>query len=712
MAETISLKVAEATSRDVGRGIARLDPEDMKGIGASVGDIISLTGKKKTVAKVMPAYAEERGKKIIQVDGIIRENGQIGLDEKVKVEKIEAKPAIKVTLAPLTISSLRGDSDTKYIGRLLEGLALVAGDRVRANLFGTRSCDFRVLDTRPEDAVLIQPATLIKIKIEEVAEKRRGLKVSYEDVGGLNKQLQRVRELVELPLRYPQVFDRLGIEAPKGIFLYGPPGCGKTLLARTVANETDAYFTSISGPEIMGKFYGESEARLRSIFEDAQANAPAIIFLDEIESIAPKREEMGAEKQVERRVVAQLLALMDGLQARGQIVVIGATNLPNIVDPALRRPGRFDRELEIPIPDKNGRLDILHIHSRGMPLAKDVDLEKLASITHGFVGADLESLAREAAMTCLRKILPKVDFELADIPYELLLELEVTMDNFMEALKEIEPSAIREVFVEVPDVKWEDVGGLEEVKKRLVEAIEWPLQYPELFKKADTNPPKGILLYGSPGTGKTLLAKAVANVSEVNFITIKGPQLVSKFVGESEKGIRDIFRKAKQASPCILFFDEIDSIVPKRSGADSTHVTERVISQFLTEMDGIEELKGVVVLGATNRLDIVDSAVIRPGRFDLLLELPIPDEKTRLDIFKIHTKEKPLHKEIELKELVDKTDKFTGADIESIARSASILAIRDVIDKGKGTIIEDELKKFTIRKKHFEKAIKSVKKED
>ena len=710
MAETITLKVAEARSRDVGRGIARLDPKDMERLGVSVGDVISLTGKKKTVVKVMPAYAEDRGKKIIQIDGIVRENGQIGLDEKVKVEKIDAKSATKITLAPLTVSSLRGDSDTRYIGRLLEGLPLVAGDRVRANLFGTRSCDFKVLDTAPKNAVLIQPTTLIKMKTEEVAEKRRGLKVSYEDIGGLSKQIQRVRELIELPLKYPQVFERLGIEAPKGIFLHGPPGCGKTLIARAVANETDAYFTSISGPEIMGKFYGESEARLRSIFEDAQANAPAIIFLDEIESIAPKREEMGAEKQVERRVVAQLLALMDGLQSRGQIVVIGATNLPNIVDPALRRPGRFDRELEIPIPDKNGRLDILQIHSRGMPLAKDVDLEKLASITHGFVGADLESLAREAAMVCLRKILPKVDFELADIPYELLLELEVAMDNFMEALKEIDPSAIREVFVEIPDVKWEDVGGLGDAKKRLMEAIEWPLKYPELFKKSNTNPPKGILLYGPPGTGKTLVAKAVANESEVNFISIKGPQLISKFIGESEKGIREIFRKAKQASPCILFFDEIDSIVPRRSGGDSTHVTERVISQFLTEMDGMEELKGVVILGATNRLDIIDPAVLRPGRFDSLLELPVPDENSRLDIFKIHTKGKPLDKDVDLKELVNKTDKFTGAEIESIARSASILAIRELIEKEKGAPDKKAIEGFSIKKKYFEEAIKTIKK--
>ena len=460
----------------------------------------------------------------------------------------------------------------------------------------------------------------------------------------------------------------------------------------------------------MGKFYGESEARLRSIFEDAQANAPAILFLDEIESIAPKREEMGAEKQVERRVVAQLLALMDGLQERGQVVVIGATNLPNIVDPALRRPGRFDRELEIPIPDKNGRLEILQIHTRGMPLAEDVDLEKLASITHGFVGADLESLAREAAMVCLRKILPRVDFELADIPYELLLELKVAMNNFMEALKEIEPSAIREVFVEVPDVKWEDVGGLEDVKRRLMEAIEWPLKYPDLFSKANTNPPKGILLYGPPGTGKTLVAKAVANESEVNFISIKGPQLISKFIGESEKGIREIFRKAKQASPCILFFDELDAIVPIRSGGDVTHVTERVISQFLTEMDGMEELKGVVILGATNRLDIIDPAVLRPGRFDLLLELPIPDEKTRLEIFKIHTKGKPLDKSVDLKELTKEADKFTGAEIEAVARIASISAIREFVESQRGKVIKEKLKEFTIKKKHFDKAIKAIKK--
>jgi transitional endoplasmic reticulum ATPase len=712
-AQSIILKAAEARGQDVGRGITRLDPKDMDKIKASVGDIIELEGKRKTVAKVMPAYIEERDKGIIQMDGITRENGQIGLDEKVKIKKVDYKPATKIILTPMTVSSLREDRDTRYIGRLLEGLPLHKGDRVRANLFGTRSCDFRVVATIPKDtAVIIKPNTLIVIKDEEVPERRGGLRVSYEDIGGLDKETQRIREMIELPLKYPQVFERLGIEPPKGVFLHGPPGCGKTLIARAVANETDAYFTSISGPEIMGKYYGESEGRLRSLFNDAQANAPAIIFLDEIESIAPKREEMGAEKQVERRVVAQLLALMDGLESRGQVIVLAATNIPNAVDPALRRPGRFDRELSIPIPDKNARLDIIQIHTRGMPLSGDVDLEKLASITHGYVGADLEALAREAAMTALRKILPKIDFELADIPYETLLELEVMTDDFMEALKEVGPSAIREVFVEVPDVKWEDVGGLGDIKGKLREAVEWPLKYPEIFAKARTNPPKGILLYGSPGTGKTLIVKAVANESEINFISISGPSLMSKYIGESERGVREVFRKAKQASPCILFFDEIDSLVPMRGGGgNTTHVTERVISQFLTELDGIEELKGVVVLAATNRLDIIDPAILRAGRFDLILELPVPDQKARLEIFKIHTEGKPLDKNVSLKELTQKTEGWTGADIEAIVRRASMQAVKGFIEKHKEGYIEKEIKRFDITKEHFDEAIKSMRKQ-
>jgi transitional endoplasmic reticulum ATPase len=515
-ADTIILKVKEALPKDVGRAIARIDPEDMKRLGFEVGEIIEITGKRQTPARVMPCYVEERNKGIIQIDGITRENAQIGIDEKMRIQKVEVRPASKITLAPLSVSGLlQKDKDIRYIGSIIEGLPLTTGDRVRATLFGSRYCDFKVLDTLPDGAVLVGPTTLIRME-SKGGNEPHGVKISYEDIGGLTTQIQRIREMIELPLKYPEVFERLGISAPKGVFLYGPPGCGKTLIARAVANETEAYFTHISGPEIMGKFYGESEARLRSVFEDAQKHAPSIIFIDEIDSIAPKREEMGGEKQVERRVVAQLLSLMDGLESRGQVIVIAATNIPNVIDPALRRPGRFDREISIPIPDRNSRLEILHIHTRGMPLAEDarpptkdfgggVNLEKLADITHGFVGADLEALAREAAMSALRKILPKIDFEMADIPYETLLKLEVTMDNFLEAMKEVEPSAIREFFVEVPDVKWDDVGGLDDIKEELKEAVEWPLKYSDIFKKANTNPPKGILLYGEPGTGKTVI---------------------------------------------------------------------------------------------------------------------------------------------------------------------------------------------------------------
>ena len=705
---TLTLKVKEALAKDVGRAIVRIDPEDLNALGLEVGEIVEIEGKRKTPAKLMPCYAEDRGKGLIQMDGISRENAQIGLDEKVKIRKIDYKPANRITLLPLTVSSLlQRDKDTKYIGSLVEGLPVIAGDKVRAKLFGSRSCDFKVLETIPDGVVLISPATLIRME-SMGADVPRGVKISYEDIGGLSAQIQRIREMIELPLKYPQVFERLGIDAPKGVFLYGPPGTGKTLIARAVANETDAYFTHISGPEIMGKFYGESEARLRSVFEDAQKHAPAIIFIDEIDAIAPKREEMGGEKQVERRVVAQLLSLLDGLESRGQVIVIAATNIPNTIDPALRRPGRFDREISIPIPDKNGRLEILQIHTRGMPLAEDVSLEKLAEITHGFVGADLEALAREAAMSALRKILPKIDFELVDIPYETLMELKVTMDNFLEAMKEVEPSAIREVFVEVPDVKWQDVGGLENIKEELKEAVEWPLKYSEAFKKANTNHPKGILLYGAPGTGKTLLAKAIANESGVNFISVKGPSLISKYVGESERAIREVFKIAKQASPTILFFDEMDSLVPRRgSSSTDAHVTERVISQFLTEMDGIEELKGVVVLAATNRLDLVDPALLRSGRFDLLLELPKPDEATRLEIFKIHTKNKPLAGDVDLKSLAKETEGMVGSDIEFICRKASMLAIREFLGHRlkERDYADRELK---ISREHFEGAVKLI----
>jgi transitional endoplasmic reticulum ATPase len=696
----LTFRVAEAKPRDVGRGIARIDPQDLAELVAEVGDIIEIEGKRKTVAKVMPAYPEDRGKSIVQMDGLLRGNAQVSLDEKVNVQKTSCLPADKIVLNPLTlVRSISRERDTKYIGTLLDGLALIEGDTVRVNLFGTRSQDFTVVSTVPKGVVLIRSATRIEVRGKGEA-KTRGLKVSYEDVGGLGKELQRVRETIELPLKYPQIFERLGIDPPKGVLLHGPPGCGKTLIARAVANETAAYFTHITGPEIMGKFYGESEARLRSVFEDAKANAPAILFIDEIDAIAPKREEMGGEKQVERRVVAQLLALMDGLESRGEIIIIGATNIPNSLDPALRRPGRFDREIAIAIPDQRGRLEILYIHTRGMPLAQDIDLEKMSQITHGFVGADLEALCREAAMNALRRIIPSIDFQLDEIPYETLLQLEVTMNDFTEALKEIEPSAIREVFVEIPNVGWEDVGGLDEVKQKLVEAVEWPLKYPHLFQQAQVKPPKGILLTGPPGTGKTLIAKALANESELNFISVKGPELMSKYVGESERGVREVFRKAKQASPCILFFDEFDSLVPERGLSGDSQVTERVISQFLTELDGLEELKGVLVLASTNRKDLIDSAILRPGRFDFTLELPLPDEKARHKIFQVHVRGKPLSSDVGLEALAQKTESLAGSDIEAICREASMLAIGEFVQAG-----HDNSSKLEIADKHFALAI-------
>jgi transitional endoplasmic reticulum ATPase len=699
----LTLRVAEAKPRDVGRGIARIDPQDMEKIGAEVGDIIQVKGKRKTAAKVMPAYPEDRGKSFIQMDGLLRGNAQVSLDEKLTVQKTSFLPADKIVLNPLTlVRSISQERDTRYIGTLLDGLPLVEGDTIRANLFGTRSQDFTVISAVPKGVVLVHARTKIEVK-EKTQARAGGFKISYEDIGGLGKELHRIREMVELPLKYPQVFERLGIDPPKGVLLHGPPGCGKTLIARAVANETAAYFTHITGPEIMGKFYGESEGRLRSVFEEAKTNAPAILFIDEIDAIAPKREEMGGEKQVERRVVAQLLALMDGLESRGEIIVIGATNIPNSLDPALRRPGRFDREIAISIPDQKGRLEILQIHTRGMPLAQDVNIERLSQITHGFVGADLEALSREAAMNALRKIMPSIDFQLDEIPYETLLKLEVTMNDFSEARKEVEPSAIREVFVEVPDVNWGNVGGLGEVKQKLVEAVEWPLRYPQLFQEANIKPPKGILLSGSPGTGKTLVAKALAHESEVNFISIKGPELMSKYIGESERGVREVFRKAKQASPCILFFDEFDSLVPERGLGDTSQVTERVISQFLTELDGLEELKGVLVLAATNRKDLIDSAILRPGRFDFVLDFPLPDEKTRQEIFGIHVGGKPLASDIDLAVLAEGTEGLSGAEIEVICREAAMLAIREFIQAG------NKKSKLQISKEHLNLAINWLK---
>ena len=700
--QTLILRVAEAQGRDVGRGIGRIDPNQLKELGLEVGDIAEISGKKKAVIKLMPTFPEDRGKEIIQIDGITRENAKVSLDEKVKIQKISYNQAETVILTPITlISSLSGEEGREYLAQLLDGTPVIKGDKLRVTFFGTRAQDFLVEDTDPQGAVIITPETLIKIKGQ--AKEKKGVGITYEDIGGLKKEVGKIREMIELPLKYPEVFERLGIDPPRRVLLHGPPGCGKTLIARAVANETDAYFTSISGPEIMGKFYGESEGRLREIFEEAQSNTPAILVIDEIDAIAPKREDMGGEKQVERRVVAQLLALMDGLESRGDLVVLGLTNIPNTLDPALRRPGRFDREISIPIPDKNGRKEILEIHTRGMPLAEDVDVEKLAEITHGFVGADLEALAREAAMSALREIMPEIEFEKEYIPYKKLLGLEVTMDHFREALKEVEPSALREVFTEIPNVKWENVGGLEEIKQTLKETIEWPLKYPELFEKAKTKPPKGILLSGLPGAGKTLLAKAVASQCGVNFISVKGPQLLSKWVGEAERAVREVFKKARQASPCILVFDEIESLVPKRSAGDSSGVSQRVVSQFLSEMDGLEELKGVVVIGTTNRLDLIDEALLRAGRFDFLLELPKPDEKTRLEIFKIHTRDKPLAQDVNLKDLAKLTEGLVGSDIEAICKKASMSAIREFVSvEGNPTS-----KKFKITNKHFKGAMKT-----
>jgi transitional endoplasmic reticulum ATPase len=671
----LKLKVTEAVGKDVGRALARIGPEDMARLQAAIGDTVEVVGKRTTVCKVMPAYKELRGQSRIQLDGLTRENAGAALDEFVQVQKVAIRPAQRIGLAPLTVAP--DARDLRYIGSLLDGLPVREGDRIRAVLFGSRSADFRVDSTTPRGPVLINPMTELTIGKAEAKEPTR-MAVPYEDIGGLKPQLHRIREMIELPLRHPEVFERLGIDAPKGVLLHGPPGCGKTLIARAIAHETEANFFSVSGPEIIHKFYGESEAHLRKVFEEATRQGPSIIFLDEIDAIAPRREQVVGE--VEKRVVAQLLALMDGLTKRQNVIVIGATNIPNALDPALRRPGRFDREIAIPIPDRNGRLNILEIHSRGMPLRQDVDMNLLAEITHGFVGADLEALCREAAMICLRDILADMDFTLAKIPYERLAKLEVRMDHFMAALQEVEPSAIREVFVEVPNVRWSDVGGLAGLKQRLMEAVEWPLQYAPFFEQMGVRPPKGILLSGPPGCGKTLLAKAIANESRVNFISVKGPALLSKYVGESERQVRDIFRKARQAAPCIIFFDEIDALMPARGGAVSdTPVTDRVLSQFLAELDGVEEIKGVLVLGATNRLDRLDPAILRPGRFDEVVEIPLPDEPERREIFEVHLRGKPMARNVKISALAAKTKEFSGAQIASVCNLAAFRAVRRAV---------------------------------
>ena len=706
------LKVAEASSRDVGRRIGRVDPKVASEMGLSTGDAIEISaGKnKKTTVLHWPAYQEDYGRGLLRIDGYTRNKLEVGINDTVDIRRVETKEAQQITLAPTEPLRILGAEE--YLASFLEGQLVTRGDVIPLNVMGQR-IDLVVISTAPGGPVIISQQTEVIVS-EETAKAAAAAResdipsITYEDIGGLRDEVTKVREMIELPLRHPELFRRLGVEAPKGVILHGPPGTGKTLLAKAVANETNANFYTIGGPEIMSKFYGESEERLRNVFQEAQKNAPSIILIDELDSIAPKREEVSGE--VERRIVAQLLSLMDGLKARGKVVVIGATNRINAIDPALRRPGRFDREIEIGVPDRDGRLDILQIHTRGMPLEKDVNLERLADITHGFVGADLQALAKEAAIRALRRILPEIDLSAESIPADTLNKIIVKMQDFIDVVNEMEPSAMREVFVEVPDVKWEDIGGLETIKQELREAVEWPLKYQGMFAYADATPPKGILLYGPPGTGKTLMAKATANESEANFISIKGPELLSKWVGESEKGVREIFRKARQAAPCIIFFDEIDAIAPVRGGDFGTsHVTERVISQMLTELDGLEVLTNVVVIAATNRPDIIDPALLRPGRFDRLLYVPPPDYESRKQIIHIHTKKKPLADDTNIDNLATKMDGYTGADIAAVASAAVMLALREHISKyGKPQEAESHAKELKIHMRHFEEAMKKV----
>ncbi|MHA1681753.1 MAG: CDC48 family AAA ATPase [Promethearchaeota archaeon] len=683
-----SFKVVEARPRDVGRSIIRLDKETMDSLGIKTGDIVELSGKKKTAAIAWPSYPQDQGLGITRIDGRIRRNANTSIGEEIKVRRAKKIPGKSVVLAP-TSTKLRADSRFEsFVKRKMLNLPVTEGDTIFISIGINREFSFQIVNTRPSGkSILINQGTVLHISENPIEGEAPGIPIiTYEDIGGLDEEVQSIREMVELPLKHPALFKKLGIDPPKGILLRGSPGCGKTLLAKAVANESEAHFISINGPEIMSKFYGESEKRLRTLFKDAEENSPSILFIDEIDAIAPKREEVTGE--VERRVVAQLLALMDGLHGRGRVIIIGATNRPNAVDPALRRPGRFDREIEIKIPSFSGRMEILQIHTRGMPLGtseKDrVDLESIANTTHGYVGADLASLCREAAMRCLRRYLPEMNLEEDTIDPEVLDSIVVTMNDFHEAIKSIQPSAIREVLIEIPKVHWDMVGGLESTKGELKEAVEWPLKNPGSFKRMGITPPKGILLFGPPGCGKTLLARAVATESEANFISIKGPEVLSKWVGESEKAIREIFRKARTASPCIIFFDEFDSIVPLRGmRRGDSGVTERIISQFLTELDGIQQTGDIVIIAATNRPDILDPAIIRPGRFDRLTYVPPPGFVERLSILEIFMKNMPLEKDVNIRELAMKTDGFSGADLEGFCREAAIRALREDIHANK-----------------------------
>ena len=674
----IILKISEVSQRLVGKGIAVIDPKIVEDNEWETGQILEIIGNRKSHVKLWPGAPEDYGTGIIKIDGLTRHNIGSGIGEKISVKKVDAKHAQSIVVSP--IEKLSAEGLQEYMQANYDGHVLTTGDTLIVTTQLGGKTQLIVTSTAPASKpVIVTDQTEFKLGNMTKAIDQSVPRITYDDLGGVKKEVQKIREMIELPMRHPELFEKLGVEAPKGVLMYGPPGAGKTLLAKAVAGETNSHFISLSGPEIMGKYYGESEERLREIFKQAEENAPSIIFIDEIDSIAPKREEVTGE--VEKRVVSQLLTLMDGMKSRGKVVVIAATNRPDSIDPALRRPGRFDREIEIGIPDEEGRKEILAIHTRGMPLNDKVNLDQIAKITHGFVGADLENLAKEAAMRSLRRILPELDLEQEKISSEILQKIVINDEDFRDALKEVRPSALREVLVQIPNVTWDDVGGLESLKEELQEAIEWPLKHKDAFEHADVSPPKGILLYGPPGTGKTLIAKAVANTTESNFISIKGPELLSKWVGESEKGVREIFRKARQASPCIIFLDEIDAIAPSRSsGTSDSHVTERIVSQILTEIDGLEELQNVVVIGATNRIDIVDSALLRPGRFDRIIEVPLPDAKARENIFEIHTKKKPLANDIDFAQLVERTQGFSGAEIEGVCSRAAITAIKRFVN--------------------------------
>ena len=669
----IILKIEESPQQHVGRGRAIVDPKIIEDQKWNTGQILELTHNKKTHVKLWPGSPEEYGSGIIKIDGMTRQNIGAGIGDKISLRTVEAVNAEQIILSPTEKIAAEGLQEYMIYNYLNH--VFTTGDSVSLNTQMGGRVQFIVTSTKPSKPVLVTENTVFKVGAMTKAVDSSVPRITYDELGGLKKEVQKIREMVELPMRHPELFEKIGVEAPKGVLLYGPPGTGKTLLAKAVAGETNAHFISLSGPEIMGKHYGESEERIREIFTQAEENAPSIIFIDEIDSIAPKRDEVSGE--LEKRIVSQLLTLMDGMKSRGKVVVIAATNRPDSIDPALRRPGRFDREIEIGIPDDEGRFDILSIHTRGMPIDEKVDLKQISKTTHGFVGADLEVLSKEAAMKALRRILPEIDYDEEKISSEILEKIQITSDDFRDALKEVSPSALREVQVQVPNVSWDDVGGLDELKEELKEAVEWPIKYKDAYDYVDVEAPKGILLHGPPGTGKTLIAKALAKMTESNFISIKGPELLSKWVGESEKGVREIFRKARQAAPCIIFLDEVDALVPRRgSGGSDSHVTENVVSQILTEIDGLEELNNVLIIGATNRLDIVDEALLRPGRFDRIIRVPNPDEKGRQHIFEIHTKKKPLDSDVKISEIVKLTDDFSGAEIAAVANRAAITALK------------------------------------